>query len=60
MYNEGYLGTSKLLLGLVKDNKMGLTVLDQSSNKTIRSYATSQELRHASEMLKQAADKMDK
>jgi hypothetical protein len=60
MYKEGYLGTLKLLVGLVKENKVQLVVLNQLYGDRQHSYATSVELRHAAKMLTEAADQLDK
>jgi len=61
MYSEGYLGTSKLLVSVAAMDKARLVVVDQlHQDKTIHSYATSKELRHAAAMMLEAANKLDR
>ena len=63
MYTEGYLGTAKLLVSNTQPGarQAYLVFLDQSKgDQGVRCYATSKELRHAAEMMLQAADKLDK
>lgn len=60
MYKEGYLGTAKLLVSVATMGKARVVVVDQlHSDKTVHSYVSAPELRHAAAMMLEAANKLD-